>query len=112
MYSQAAVSLARCIMASCTCVIERPEKGTSGSVRPTGSGEALTALDSVVERVASQLRRPYGLEAKATKWTVLVGVHLVTIWFGSMVLWDTVSVPLVSVSLDTIWRGSVRGGLV
>ena len=108
MYSQAAVSLARCIMASCTCVIERPEKGTSGSVRPTGSGEALTALDSVVERVASQLRRPYGLEAKATK----CGVHLVTIWFGSMVLWDTVSVPLVSVRLDTIWRGSVRGGLV
>ena len=103
MYSQAAVSLARCIMASCTCVIERPEKGTSGSVRPTGSGEALTALDSVVERVASQLRRPYGLEAKATKWTI---------WFGSMVLWDTVSVPLVSVRLDTIWRGSVRGGLV
>ena len=32
----------------------------------------------------------------------LVGVHLVTIWFGSMVLWDTVSVLLVSVRLDTI----------
>jgi hypothetical protein len=65
-------------------------------------------------------RPPLGLRGRPRGWftwgTPVVGadslITVATIWFGSMVLWDTVSVPLVSVRLDTIWRGSVRGGLV